>query len=129
MLDHLSHALHTFPVYVGIGHRRVRPLALAPDQLPPDLVPRIAFDEQGIRAGLPSAGRFGTAGCTTCAAEQRPEEGAITLVLSARAEFVAYAVDDSVSRRRSVILRLLLSPDRIDPWTSAPKGNCESFAT
>ncbi len=29
MLDHLSHALHTFPVFVGIGHRRVRPLAVA----------------------------------------------------------------------------------------------------
>lgn len=28
MLDHLSHALYTFPVYVGIGERRVRPLAV-----------------------------------------------------------------------------------------------------
>lgn len=28
MLDHLSHALHTFPVYVGVGRRRVRPLAV-----------------------------------------------------------------------------------------------------
>ncbi|MDZ4826292.1 MAG: NAD(P)H-binding protein [Actinomycetota bacterium] len=28
MLDHLSRALHTFPVYVGIGSRRVRPLAV-----------------------------------------------------------------------------------------------------
>ena len=28
MLDHLSHALHTFPIYVGIGPRRVRPLAI-----------------------------------------------------------------------------------------------------
>jgi uncharacterized protein YbjT (DUF2867 family) len=25
-LDHLSHALHTFPLYVGIGSRRIRPL-------------------------------------------------------------------------------------------------------
>jgi uncharacterized protein YbjT (DUF2867 family) len=25
-LDHLSHALYTFPVYVGIGQRRIRPL-------------------------------------------------------------------------------------------------------
>lgn len=25
-LDHLSHALHTFPIYVGIGDRRIRPL-------------------------------------------------------------------------------------------------------
>lgn len=25
-LDHLSHALHTFPIYVGIGERRIRPL-------------------------------------------------------------------------------------------------------
>ncbi len=29
MLDHLSRALRTFPVYVGIGPRRVRPLAVA----------------------------------------------------------------------------------------------------
>ncbi|HEX2295437.1 MAG TPA: NAD(P)H-binding protein [Actinomycetota bacterium] len=29
MLDHLSKALMTFPVYVGIGDRRVRPLAVA----------------------------------------------------------------------------------------------------
>jgi NADH dehydrogenase len=28
MLDHLSHALHTFPVFVGVGPRRVRPLAV-----------------------------------------------------------------------------------------------------
>ena len=28
MLDHLSHALYTFPVFVGIGPRRVRPLAV-----------------------------------------------------------------------------------------------------
>jgi uncharacterized protein YbjT (DUF2867 family) len=28
MLDHLSHALHTFPLFVGIGPRRVRPLAV-----------------------------------------------------------------------------------------------------
>ena len=28
MLDHLSHALYTFPVYVGIGNLRVRPLAV-----------------------------------------------------------------------------------------------------
>jgi hypothetical protein len=29
MLDHLSHALYTFPFFVGIGPRRVRPLAVA----------------------------------------------------------------------------------------------------
>ena len=29
MLDHLSHALRTFPVYIGVGNRRVRPLAVA----------------------------------------------------------------------------------------------------
>jgi predicted DCC family thiol-disulfide oxidoreductase YuxK len=28
MLDHLSHALYTFPVFLGIGARRVRPLAV-----------------------------------------------------------------------------------------------------
>jgi NADH dehydrogenase len=28
MLDHLSHALHTFPVFAGVGSRRVRPLAV-----------------------------------------------------------------------------------------------------
>ena len=28
MLDHLSHGLHTFPVFVGMGPRRVRPLAV-----------------------------------------------------------------------------------------------------
>jgi len=28
MLDHLSHALSTFPVFLGIGQRRVRPLAV-----------------------------------------------------------------------------------------------------
>jgi nucleoside-diphosphate-sugar epimerase len=28
MLDHLSHALHTFPVFVGLGRMRVRPLAV-----------------------------------------------------------------------------------------------------
>ncbi len=28
MLDHLSHALHTFPVFAGVGLRRVRPLAV-----------------------------------------------------------------------------------------------------
>jgi uncharacterized protein YbjT (DUF2867 family) len=28
MLDHLSHALHTFPVFAGVGVRRVRPLAV-----------------------------------------------------------------------------------------------------
>ncbi|MDA8357256.1 MAG: NAD(P)H-binding protein [Actinomycetota bacterium] len=28
MLDHLSHALYTFPVFLGIGSRRVRPLAV-----------------------------------------------------------------------------------------------------
>jgi uncharacterized protein YbjT (DUF2867 family) len=28
MLDHLSHALRTFPVYIGVGSRRVRPLAV-----------------------------------------------------------------------------------------------------
>ncbi len=28
MLDHLSHALHTFPVFAGMGSRRVRPLAI-----------------------------------------------------------------------------------------------------
>lgn len=29
MIDHLSRALRTFPVYVGVGPRRVRPLAIA----------------------------------------------------------------------------------------------------
>jgi predicted DCC family thiol-disulfide oxidoreductase YuxK len=29
MLDHLSHALYTFPLFLGIGSRRVRPLAVA----------------------------------------------------------------------------------------------------
>ncbi len=28
MLDHLSHALHTFPVFAGVGRRGVRPLAV-----------------------------------------------------------------------------------------------------
>jgi NADH dehydrogenase len=28
MLDHLSHALHTFPVFLGMGPKRVRPLAV-----------------------------------------------------------------------------------------------------
>lgn len=28
MLDHMSHALYTFPLFVGIGPRRVRPLAV-----------------------------------------------------------------------------------------------------
>lgn len=28
MLDHLSHALYTFPIYIGIGNLRVRPLAV-----------------------------------------------------------------------------------------------------
>lgn len=28
MLDHLSHAMHTFPVFLGLGERRVRPLAV-----------------------------------------------------------------------------------------------------
>lgn len=28
LLDHLSHALHTFPVFVGVGPLRVRPLAV-----------------------------------------------------------------------------------------------------
>jgi NADH dehydrogenase len=28
LLDHLSHALHTFPVFAGVGPRRVRPLAV-----------------------------------------------------------------------------------------------------
>jgi NADH dehydrogenase len=28
MLDHLSHALYTFPLFLGIGQRRVRPLAV-----------------------------------------------------------------------------------------------------
>jgi uncharacterized protein YbjT (DUF2867 family) len=28
MLDHLSHAIYTFPVFVGVGPRRVRPLAV-----------------------------------------------------------------------------------------------------
>jgi uncharacterized protein YbjT (DUF2867 family) len=28
MLDHLSHALYTFPIFLGIGPRRVRPLAV-----------------------------------------------------------------------------------------------------
>jgi uncharacterized protein YbjT (DUF2867 family)/predicted DCC family thiol-disulfide oxidoreductase YuxK len=28
MLDHLSHALYTFPIFLGIGNRRVRPLAV-----------------------------------------------------------------------------------------------------
>jgi uncharacterized protein YbjT (DUF2867 family) len=28
MLDHLSHALHTFPVFVGLGRKGVRPLAV-----------------------------------------------------------------------------------------------------
>lgn len=28
MLDHLSHALYTFPLFIGIGPRRVRPLAV-----------------------------------------------------------------------------------------------------
>jgi uncharacterized protein YbjT (DUF2867 family) len=28
MLDHLSHALHTFPVFTGVGPRRIRPLAI-----------------------------------------------------------------------------------------------------
>jgi NADH dehydrogenase len=28
MLDHLSHALFTFPVFLGIGERRIRPLAV-----------------------------------------------------------------------------------------------------
>ena len=28
MLDHLSHALFTFPIFLGIGRRRVRPLAV-----------------------------------------------------------------------------------------------------
>ena len=28
MLDHLSHALYTFPIFLGIGQRRIRPLAV-----------------------------------------------------------------------------------------------------
>ena len=149
MLDHLSHALHTFPVFDGVGPRRVRPLAvgdvvevlcaalldgrlahttvaltgpteltfdqavrlvaevvgrerrmvrvpigfhyalawvaerlmtvplistaqvrilaeevvdptLAPDGLPPDLVPSTPFDLRSVRAGLPEPGPFRT---------------------------------------------------------------------
>jgi uncharacterized protein YbjT (DUF2867 family) len=29
MLDHLSHAFHSIPIFVGIGHRRARPVAIA----------------------------------------------------------------------------------------------------
>jgi uncharacterized protein YbjT (DUF2867 family) len=151
MLDHLSHALHTFPVFVRLGRGRVRPLAvqdvvrvleaalidgrlprrtvalvgptelaledavglvgqvlgkhppmvrlptgtllyvlawltervmtipalsvaqarilteqvveptLAPDHLPPGLVPSTPYDEHSIRAGLPDPGPFGLA--------------------------------------------------------------------
>jgi hypothetical protein len=38
------------------GSRRCR---LAPDRLPEDLMPATAFDESGIRAGLPEPGPFG----------------------------------------------------------------------
>jgi NADH dehydrogenase len=151
MLDHLSHALHTFPIFVGPGHARIRPLAvqdvvrvliaalvegrlpcttvplvgptelgfdeavrlvaevtgkrrpsirlpigrywtviawlaervmtvpalsvaqvrmlreglveptLAPDTLPPDLVPATPYDHASVRAGLPPPGGFGLA--------------------------------------------------------------------
>ena len=151
MLDHLSHALHTFPVFVRLGRGRVRPLAvqdvvrvleaslidgrlprrtvalvgptelaledavalvgqvlgkhppmvrlptgtflyglawlteramtipalsvaqarilteqvveptLAPDPLPPELVPSTPYDEHSVRAGLPDPGPFGLA--------------------------------------------------------------------
>lgn len=157
MLDHISHALHTFPVFADLGRSRVRPLAvqdvvsvlvaalvagrlirrtvpltgptelplnaavrvvadavdrhpplvplpvgrlhlplawllerlmtvpllslaqvrilregvvepvLAPDALPPDLVPATPYDLDSVRPGLPGAGRFGWRDLRACA--------------------------------------------------------------
>jgi NADH dehydrogenase len=59
MLDHLSHALHTFPVFVGLGQGRVRPLAvqdivrvlcaaLLDGRLPRTTVPLLGPTELGL---------------------------------------------------------------------------------
>jgi uncharacterized protein YbjT (DUF2867 family) len=59
MLDHLSHALHTFPVFVGLGQGRVRPLAvqdivrvlcaaLLDGRLPRKTVPLLGPTELGL---------------------------------------------------------------------------------
>jgi uncharacterized protein YbjT (DUF2867 family) len=59
MLDHLSHALHTFPIFLGIGPRRVRPLAvddvvkvliaaLVENRLPNKTVGLVGPDELGF---------------------------------------------------------------------------------
>ncbi len=52
MLDHLSHALHTFPLFAGVGPRRVRPLAVGVALVGPT---ELGFDQ----AGLPAPGPFG----------------------------------------------------------------------
>jgi uncharacterized protein YbjT (DUF2867 family) len=81
MLDHLSHALFTFPFFLGVGARPVRPLAvedvvkvmvaaLVEGRLAGQTVPVLgptelsfddaatAFDEVSIRARLPEPGPF-----------------------------------------------------------------------
>ena len=65
MLDHLSHALHTFPIF-GF----VQPLP-ACDDVPHDLKPRAMFTVEQIRAGLPEPKPFGLADCRWLAARPR----------------------------------------------------------
>jgi uncharacterized protein YbjT (DUF2867 family) len=63
MLDHLSHALHTFPVFVGLGQGRVRPLAvqdvvrvlcaaLLDGRLPRKTIPLLGPTELGLQGAV-----------------------------------------------------------------------------
>src|SRR5437773_2251342 len=80
MLDHLTRALCTFPVFVSMGRRRVRPVGagdvvdpvLAPDPLPADLVPQTAFDRLSVEAGLPERTPFRLADLRLFAKRVRP---------------------------------------------------------
>jgi len=82
MLDHLSHSLHTVPLFatVGLHEKPIRPTMKVPlvaraqvrilsegvvepavpcDSLPTDLMPTRRFAEDQIRRGLPEPGAFG----------------------------------------------------------------------
>lgn len=65
ILASLVERLMTFPLIslaqVRILREGVVEALRAPDGVPDDLMPKTAFDERAIRAGLPDPGRFGRA--------------------------------------------------------------------
>ena len=121
MLDHLSHALYTFPVFLGIGPRRVRPLAVedAVDVLMAALIDgRLAYQTVGLvgptEIGFDDAARlvadvigkrrlFIQAPLAFHHVLARAAERAMTVPLIARAQVQIQPIEMKGIRRREII--------------------------